>query len=101
MADVLRIEKDKANRTLYIYRCEDCGTEIHRLKKRDNETKVCYGCNVVRNKMKAIARVERREAEVRNKAIEEYHKAVENNLLNASFDTIVNDEIRNMLKGSK
>lgn len=34
-------------------------------------------------------------------AIRKYHKAVENNLLNATFDVIINDEIAKLLKEKK
>lgn len=37
----------------------------------------------------------------RAEAIRKYHKAVENNLLNATFDVIINDEIAKNLKEQK
>lgn len=74
MAKYLRTEKKKNGKTTYIYKCDECGEEIARLVRRDDQRKLCFECGKIESKLKSIERTKRHEEEVRCQAIDDFMK---------------------------
>ena len=69
------------NKTCYIYACTKCGAEFSRMQCHDRINELCGKCKTEvdrqRNKELAEIRQAKHDAEVRNKAIDEYYSKLD------------------------
>lgn len=79
-ANLVRTETIWGNKKKYIYACTKCGSEFWRYQCSDRINPLCCNCKreveKVRNKELAEIRQAKHDAEVRNKAIDEYKELI-------------------------